>query len=146
MNHFTRRSAERGRAVGRGVEDEEIGGFAGRDPAALNRHDPFAGEVGAFGILRDGDVFALACGSDAGAGDDDDGILHRIGSGLHDGGGADQDFEVGNLVACAASAERQKRRREKENFAHADIMKTHATGDAHRRDRGPAERWQVHLI
>jgi hypothetical protein len=25
-------------------------------------------------------------------------------------------------------------------------MKTHATGDAHRRDRGPAERWQVHLI
>jgi hypothetical protein len=54
------------------IEDEYIGAFPDGDSRTIGGTNPFPGEVGAFGVLRDWDVAPHSNGANAAALDYDD--------------------------------------------------------------------------
>ena len=81
---------------GRGgvVVDQEIGGLPGQDVLGTTGEDPFAAQVCALGILRDGDVLAKSGGLNGVANNNDDGVLHRRRSLVREQGAANQNLSV----------------------------------------------------
>jgi hypothetical protein len=97
-------------------QDQQIRGFIDRDGGIIRRYDPFAGDIGAIGELRDRNVLAHSDRADLRAGNYDDGIFDRLGARGHYCGASDQNLETD--IGLLARGEQHKAGSREKSVAH----------------------------